>query len=270
LRPSTSDPSSGAAPRGPWRRAFALGLALAAGLAVAGQPSPARAASFSVDPTLIQLSPRASSTLLVVRNESAEPVRLQLSAFAWAQSVAGEMQLEPTEDLVFFPTLFTLGARQERKVRVGTTAAYGNVEKSYRLFVEELPPEEKAAGSQSGVRMLTRMGIPVFLLPSASRAGAGLSGVALSGGTVAFTLENTGTVHLLPDAVRVVGSASTGETVIDRQLQGWYVLAGTARRFTLTVPSPECSRVRSMAFEVQVAGTLLKERLETPKGTCGP
>ena len=90
-------------------------------MAIVGAPGVARAASFSVDPTLIQLSPRAPSTLLVVRNESTSAVRLQLSAFSWAQSVEGEMQLQPTEDIVFFPALFTLEPGQERKVRVGTT-----------------------------------------------------------------------------------------------------------------------------------------------------
>jgi fimbrial chaperone protein len=247
-----------------------LAAGLAAAVAVAAPAVPARAASFSVDPTLIQLSPRASSSLLVVRNESPQAVRLQLSAFSWAQSPEGEMQLQATEDLVFFPALFSLDPGQERKVRVGTTAAFGTVEKSYRLFLEELPPEPREADGASAVRVLTRMGIPVFLLPSASQSKAALSGVGLSRGAVAFSLDNTGTVHFVPESVRIVGSSSTGETLIDRKLQGWYVLAGSARHFTLAVPPPECSRVRSLAIEVLVGGTVLRERLETPRGTCGP
>jgi fimbrial chaperone protein len=87
---------------------------------------------------------------------------------------------------------------------------------------------------------------------------------------VAFTLDNTGTVHFLPDTVRVVGTSATGGVVIDRQLQGWYVLAGGARRFTLAVPAPGCREVRSVAIEVQLGATSLKEHLETPRGTCAP
>jgi len=243
---------------------------LAAILGVIAPALPARAASFSVDPTLIQLSPRASSSLLLVRNESPQPVRLQLSAFTWAQSTEGEMQLQPTEDLVFFPALFSLAPGQERKVRVGTIASFGAVEKSFRLFLEELPAEPRAGDGASSVQVLTRMGIPVFLLPAAREAKASLSNVGLSRGALGFSLDNTGTVHFVPDSVRIVASNSTGETLIDRKLQGWYVLADSARHFTLAVPPPECSRVRSMAIEVQVGGTVLKERLETPKGTCGP
>jgi fimbrial chaperone protein len=245
-------------------------FALAAALAVSGAPRVARAASFSVDPTMITLSPRTSSLLLEVRNDSQEAVRLQVTGSAWAQTVEGEMQLQPTDDLVFFPELFTLAPGQSRKIRVGTTAAYGAIEQSYRLFVEELPPEQPRTDPGAGVRVLTRMGIPVFLAPTTSRSLATLSAVGLAGATVGFSLDNGGTVHFVPEHVRIVGVDRTGATVIDRQLQGWYVLAGTSRHFSLTIPQPECSRLRSIAIEVKAVGTLLKERLETPRGTCGP
>ncbi len=252
------------------RRRSAAWLPVAAAFLCAAVARPAGAATFSVDPTLITLSPRASSTLLVVRNESPQPVRLQVSAVAWSQGLDGDMQVQPTEDLVFFPSLFTLEPGQDRKVRVGTTANFGGAEKSYRLFLEQLPPATREADAGSGIHVLTRLGIPVFLTPAASRLSGNLSGVGLHGDSVSFTLDNTGTVHFVPETVRVVGTASTGEVVIDRKLQGWYVLAGGARRFSLAVPAPECHRIRTMAFEVQVGTTTLKERLDTPRGTCGP
>lgn len=185
------------------------------GAVVFGQAAPAGAAAFSVDPTLIRLSTRSSSRLLLVRNESDQAVRLQLSAFAWAQSVDGEMQLQPTEDLIFFPALLTLEPGQERRVRVGTTAIFGTVEKSYRLFLEELPPEPRGGDQGAAVHVLTKMGIPVFLLPPVSRAQATLRDMGLTGGTLTFQLANGGTVHFVPDTVRVVAQSSTGETLID-------------------------------------------------------
>ena len=205
-----------------------------------------------------------------MKNESAQAVRLQVTAVAWAQGLDGDMQVQPSEDVVFFPALFTLEPGQDRKIRVGTTAAFGASEKSYRLFVEELPPASERVSPGSGVHVLTRMGIPVFLSPSTSRVAGGLSDVGLRGDRVAFTLDNTGTVHFLPETVRVVGTSATGGVVIDRKLQGWYVLAGGARRFTLAVPAPDCRQVRSVAIEVQLGATSLKEHLETPRGTCGP
>jgi fimbrial chaperone protein len=90
-------------------------------------------------------------------------LQFQLSVFAWAQSPSGEMQLEPTEDIVFFPTLLTLKPNETRRVRVGSATTQEVREKTYRIFVEELPPAGTVAGS--GVRVLTKMGIPIFVRP---------------------------------------------------------------------------------------------------------
>lgn len=204
-----------------------------------------------------------------MKNESPQAVTLQVSAFAWAQSAEGEMQLAPTDDIVFFPALLTLQPGEQRRIRIGTTASLGgSVERSYRLFVEELPPERRS--DSTVVAVLTKMGIPIFLQPSTSKAQAGLRNLASSSSAFSFQLENTGSVHIVPRAVRVVGVGATGETVFDRNLQSWYVLAGGTRMFTVPTPAPECSRLRSLTVEVQVGDSVVKERLETPRGTCGP
>ncbi len=224
-----------------------------------------------MDPTLIQLSPRAPTSLLAVRNDIQAPVTLQIAAYAWDQSPAGEMQLTPTDDIVFFPTLLTLQPGEQRRIRIGTTAALGGrTERSYRVFVEELPPEQRPGSENTTVSMLTKMGIPVFLVPSAARAQLALRDLNVAGSTFSFRLVNSGTVHLVPEMVRVVGTAQAGDTVFQRNLQSWYVLAGGERAFTVDLPVTECSRLRLLAIEVQVAGTAVKERLETPRGACGP
>src|SRR5688572_25193200 len=142
-----------------WIRAVAAVLAAAC---AAGGGSEAAAASFTVDPTQIYLSGRSSSVLLTLHNESKDTLRFQLSVFAWAQSASGEMRLEPTQDIVFFPSLLTLKPDETRRVRVGSTAAFEAREKTYRIFVEELPPVDRA-GNRGGVRVLTKMGIPIFM-----------------------------------------------------------------------------------------------------------
>jgi P pilus assembly chaperone PapD len=83
----------------------------------------AGAATFTVEPTRIALSGRTNSVLLTLRNESTETLRFELSVFRWAQSPSGEVQLEPTEDVVFFPSLLTVGPGESRRVRVGSTAS---------------------------------------------------------------------------------------------------------------------------------------------------
>ena len=103
------DLPAGAAP--PVRRRSAAWLPVAAAFLCAAVARPAGAATFSVDPTLITLSPRASSTLLVVRNESPQPVRLQVSAVAWSQGLDGDMQVQPTEVFRVLPVALHARAR---------------------------------------------------------------------------------------------------------------------------------------------------------------
>lgn len=243
-----------------------LVTALAVGLWWAGpQAGTASAASFTVDPTQIFLSGRTVSALLTLRNESTEILRFQLSVFAWTQSPSGVMQLEPTEDIVFFPTLLTLNPMETRRVRVGSSVAQDAREKTYRIFVEELPPTSTAAGS--GVRVLTKMGIPIFVRPLKEVATATLNDLRQQDGALRFTLTNAGTVHVVPQSIKVRGLAGSN-TAFDRELEGWYVLAGDRREFDMAFPKNACAQVTSIVVDIQFASGKLQERLQTPNGTC--
>jgi fimbrial chaperone protein len=251
--------------RAPGRGAGLL-LAVALGLVVGAR---AEGASLTVDPTRVTLTARTGSTLVTVRNEGSETIRVQLSAFAWSQSITGDVELQPTQDVVYFPRLFSLAPGEERKIRVGTTAAFGDVERTYRLFVEELPPLVRAPG-ENAVRMLTKFGIPVFLRPAAATAKAALTGVGLSGSRLTFTLQNAGNVHFVPEAVRVEALGSNGQSVFDRKMDGWYVLAGGSRLYELDVPAPQCGTVRSFQIEIRLRqDAVVRGQLDTPQGACG-
>jgi fimbrial chaperone protein len=63
----------------------------------------AHASTFDVSPITLTLSAKVPSGMLVVTNRGAEPLRFQVSAFAWDQKPNGEMVLKPTTDVVFFP-----------------------------------------------------------------------------------------------------------------------------------------------------------------------
>jgi fimbrial chaperone protein len=237
--------------------------------AVLSSVTPAFASSFTVNPTQIFLAPRTTSALLTLRNESDETLRFQLAAFAWDQSAQGEIQLQPTQDIVFFPALLTLAPKESRNVRVGTATGFDTVEKTYRIFIEELP-SQVGHDSQSSVRVLTKMGVPIFMQPAKKQAQASLRDLAVQDGVFHFSLRNTGNVHFVPQTLRVRGTNRAGETVVDKQLDGWYILAGGLRTYELRLPSPECSGVTALSVDVQIGRSALKERLETPPSACVP
>jgi fimbrial chaperone protein len=241
-----------------------LALVFSAAWAVVAASTGAEAATFTIDPTQIFLSERTSSVLLTLRNDSEETLRFELSAFKWTQSPIGEIQLEPTDDVVFFPALLTLAPGESRRVRVGHATTLDVREKTYRIFVEELPPLSQPT---AGVRVLTKMGIPIFLRPAKESATATLTGLGQQSGKLHFTLVNDGTVHFIPKEIRVRGLIDSA-TVFENRLEGWYVLASGRREFEMAFPETDCSRVTSVVVDVQFGSDSLQERLQTPNGVC--
>jgi len=242
---------------------FLLGL-LTAGLA--------EAATFRVSPIRLSLNARSTSGLLTISNESDEILRFQLAAFRWSQGATGEMELEPTEDIVLFPRLLTLEPHRERKIRVGAAVAFAVSERTYRVFVEELPSAESVnpVAGRGGVSVLTRMGVPIFLQPSRTQAGGAIADAIVEEGRLRFEVRNNGNVHLMLEAVNLRGIGDGGETVLDKQVEGWYVLAGGVRQFDLALPREECGRVRTLQIEARTENATLRDRLELKPGACGP
>jgi fimbrial chaperone protein len=228
---------------------------------------PAAASSFNVNPTQIFLTGKATSALLTIRNESEDTLRFQLSAFAWDQSPTGELLLAPTSDIVFYPALLTLAPKEERKIRVGRTAPAGSAEKTYRIFVEEMPPLDEEGVSGAAVKMLTKRGVPIFIRPARESATATVSGLERQGDVVRFSLSNSGTVHFVPQQVTVKGMAGTNP-VFEQTLDAWYVLAGGRRDFQTAIPKDTCGKVTSLFVEVAIGSSRLNETLDTPGGAC--
>ena len=254
-------------------KAPAIGAGLFLGLAL-GQPGALSAAAFRVTPIQVALSSTSSSALLTLTNESSETLRFQVSVHAWTQGRKGEIELAPTQDIVFFPALLTLEAGKDRKIRVGTSTPPGPVEKTYRIFVEELPPAEgpkEVATPKSEVRVRTKMGIPIFLQPAAKAQTAGaIESPALEDGQLRFRVRNTGNVHFMLLSVRITGTSASGETVFEKQAEGWYVLPGGIREYEIPIPPADCAKVKTFALEATIEREAMKARLEAPPGACAP
>ena len=246
-----------------------LRLALMLG-AFLGLRSGADASSFNVNPVTISLSGRGQSALLSLQNQSDEEIRFKIAAKEWRQSPKGEMELQDTKDIVVYPAMLTLAPKQERKLRVGTTVLPGASEKSYRIFVEEMPPLKSPKVEKSEVRVLTKMGIPVFLEPAKPAVAGAVEGMAVAKGVLGFTVKNTGNVHFLVQTVQARALDAAGATLFEKKLDGWYVLAGGTRVWEVEIPKDACAKTKSFSIEVQAAETKFNGRLDKPVAGCGP
>jgi fimbrial chaperone protein len=234
----------------------------------------ASAGELEVTPVQLYVARGASSTLLTLKNQSTtEPLRLQLTGFAWKQKENGDMDLAPSDDLVLFPQMVTLPPSAERKIRVGTTAAPAAVERTYRIFVEELPPLENAANPEQGVRLnvRTRVGIPVFITPPKAAVEAKIETPAWTkDGRLGVTVQNSGTVHFVARTLDVQGRDAAGTTVFEKPVQGWYVLAGESRAFDIELPKAACARTKSVSVTLTTERGVFTRKFEAPGGACAP
>jgi fimbrial chaperone protein len=229
------------------------------------------ASVFRVTPVQVALSRGTTSTLVTLGNDGDRELRLQVSAFAWEQAPDGTMKLSPTRDVVFFPMMLKLAPGEERKVRVGTTLQGDATEKSYRIFVEELPPApelERTAGFQ--VRVLTKIGIPVFVEPTNPKPAAAVEVVEVAADHVRYKVRNVGNAHFTLQSVRLQGLDASGQSVLDRQADGWYVLAGGEREFEQPLSPELCGLLKSVAIEAKTEAGNAAARQDVPVLACMP
>lgn len=224
--------------------AIVLGLVLQAGNV--------SASAFRVTPIRVNLERNTTSALLTLSNESDQPLRFQISAFAWSQDAVGGMKLDPTQDIQFFPAMLTLDPGKERKIRVSTKLTPGATEKAYRIFFEELPPLVTAATQQGAqVRILTKMGVPIFIAPEKVVERATISNPRVENGKLRFGVRNDGNVRFGIQNVKVRGVGADESTLLEQQFDGWYVLAGTERVYEFAIPPDVCPRIRSISIAAQ-------------------
>lgn len=222
--------------------------------------------SFEVSPIRVTFLPNESSTLMTVRNDGDQKLRLQINVMAWDQGKDGEMALKPTNDIIFYPTLLTVDPGAQRNLRVGTKGSAVAKEQSYRILVEELPSNVKIQGS--GVRIVTKMSIPIFIKPAKAEVKNLIERIALRGADVSFDVKNQGNVHIQPREVRVKGTGADDSLQLERKTPGWYILAGGLREYRFDIPKGGCSKIKDLTIELDMDPQPLKEIYSVPAGAC--
>lgn len=193
----------------------------------------ALADGISVSPVRIHLEPANPRGTVTVKTSGARMIPMEVRGFRWVQE-HGEDKLIGDTGFIAAPPVFDLPAEGEQVLRVGLKSKSADpVEQTYRIMVTELPDATLEA---SGVKMLMRMSLPVFVTPKGAVPKPILSAVRHSDGTVKVTLKNEGTAHIQLTGLSVVASG-TENSAAERKLLD-YVLAASEKSWVVT---PETS-----------------------------
>lgn len=231
----------------------------------------ARGGTFDVSPLRVHLSPSAKSAIITVHNTSDTALRFEVSAYRWEQGADGRMELRPTKDVLFFPSLIAVEPGRTRNLRVGAVTPFGEAEKTYRVFVAEMPALERKGEAPGTVAVLTRLGIPIFLEPDKPAPGSKLDGAAVRRRHLTMQLRNTGNVHFFVTQVRVIGRGEGGAVRFERKAQGWYVLGGGERDYDVELP-PECAQASEVEARIETEPPSLgaEARVAVTADDCAP
>jgi fimbrial chaperone protein len=216
-------------------------------------PAYSLAGEWRVTPIRIELDKNAKSGVVTIVNEGTEKLNVQMKAMEWTQDAEGKDAYTETEDLIFFPKVMTVEAKEDRILRAGIKIPAVAKEKTYRLFVEEIPEPKKSEGVN--VAIAIRFGVPIFVKPLKAEPKGEVQNVQLSKGVVSATVKNTGNVHFMINKLSIKGRNDKGEEVFAKDISGWYLLSDVTRIYSAEVPSEVCKDVAKI--EVQVVSDKL-------------
>jgi fimbrial chaperone protein len=236
----------------------ALGQAIFGLAFLIGAPATACAGSFSVNPVRATLSAKQPVGSLVVHNNGAEPTVVQLETVSWSQQ-DGKDVYAATKEILATPPIFTLPAGGSQVVRVGMRRpADPQREIAYRLFLQEVPP---AKSDMQGLRVVLRMGVPVFVIPPTAAAPAlRWQAYRTPDGTLKVNLTNNGNAHIQVAKSKIM--LASGQPLATQDVAA-YVLSGQSRDWLykpIPFPAPGAKlRVAAQTDAGDVQAELLVE-----------
>lgn len=222
-----------------------------------------------VSPIRLFLASDETSGDVTIANRTDEFMRFQVTGFAWSQTLDGQAQLTPSNDLIFYPTIFALASGASQVIRVGVIGNPPTTERTFRIVVTSLPAPQLPgeAPRLTDISLSEAYSVPIFVQPANPFSRLEVSNVTLDARKLAINLRNIGTSYDMVHGVTATGLSATGATVFTAKTGGWYVLAHSDRLLTVTIPKGACASVRSVKIVTASENGEIEATLPV-QGTC--
>jgi len=245
-----------------------LSISIAILLLILISPPVSFSAEWRVTPIRLDLGKGAKSGVITVINEGEGKLHVQMKAYEWTQDAEGKDQYAETNDIIFFPKIMVFEKKEERILRAGIKMPAITKEKTYRLFIEEIPGPKKAEGVQ--VAIAIRFGVPIFVKPLKEEAKGEIEKIEMSKGNLNIIVKNTGNVHFIIKSIILKGKTPKEEEKLSRELSGWYLLSGASRLYTTSIPEEICNDLKKIDIQVKTDKFTLEGKLDVDKALCIP
>ena len=231
---------------------------------------PVFAGEFTVNPIRVELGASVKSGVITIRNEGNEKLTFQLQSMAWTQDDTGQDRYEETRELIFLPKILSVEPGEEGLIRVGARNTTLQTEKTFRLFIEEMPAVAKAqeGGTAAVVNVLIRFGAPIFVAPLKPQDSLVINSVSMAKGVLTVSATNTGNRHQTVQGIDLKGTDAKGIAVYGLTLSDRYLLAGTSKSFSATIAADQCDRIAALAVEVKTDKAGVSQNLAITPAMC--
>lgn len=216
--------------------------------ALALLPALASAATFSLNPTRVELAPQHRADIITLHNAGNAPLRMQVRAMHWSMAADGRWQLTPSNDLIVTPELIEVAPGASGQLRVGSLLDAGATEGSYRLLLNELPDLGGGKhGKTAQIEVLSEVSLPVFIEPARPERIPVLRSASITHGMLTIGIGNDGNQRLDPQGVELVLSDRNGKVLERSEPVANYVLPGATAPLQLKLSPAACKQASSVA-----------------------
>jgi len=237
-------------------------------------PALSFAADFQIQPMTMELGAKVKSGVFSVINNGSEKIDFQVSLQEWNQDEKGKDILTETNDIVFFPKIMSVEPNSQRAIRIGLKTPPSSKEKTYRLFVQEIPTPKKAEDVEvkknikAGVTIAFRFSMPIFVKPLKPQESFVFDGIEMSRGVVKAIVKNTGNVHIKTRSVKFSGKDAEGKEIFSKEIAGWYILNGLSFPYEAEIPKDVCAKVARVEVSAQTENNSIFGNLNVQKSMC--
>jgi len=224
--------------------------------------STAIAGDFAVSPIRLDFDNTSKSGSLTITNSAESELKVQISLYEWSEDGDGADAYRASDDLLYFPRLATIAPNSQQVIRVGLRGTTVNTyEKSYRLFVEELPEKKPLTGTQLAIAI--RFSVPLFVRPPKEDPRGEIDSLRMEKGQLHVVVRNTGNVHLMVSSI-----AATSGALFNAEVNGWYLLPGAKREYQLAVPAEICAKLKKLDVRVKTDRLQFEKSLDITASMC--